>query len=135
MAEWFSGFEFNASYLFLLNIFIFIGFALFALRLMAKYRLLKEQLVQLQNEVRAINSGNLVMGRKISQFAEEIANVDLEPANSEIDVSEKTYKQAGLLLERGATIEEVVETCEIAPAEAELLAVMRHSKPSKAADR
>ncbi|MDQ7049871.1 MAG: DUF2802 domain-containing protein [Enterobacterales bacterium] len=130
MAQWFSGFEINTSYLILMNIFLFVGGVLFAIRLLGKLRKLNAQLVQLQNEVRAINSGNLVMGRKISQFAEEIANVELEPANTTSDVSEKTYKQAGLLLERGATIEEVVETCEIAPAEAELLAVMRHSKPS-----
>jgi len=130
MAQWFSGFEINASYLILINIILLIGFALFAARLLGKCRKLNAQLVQLQNEVRAINSGNLVMGRKISQFAEEIASGELEPANTSSDASEKTYKQAGLLLERGATIEEVVETCEIAPAEAELLAVMRHSKPS-----
>ncbi len=130
MAQWFSGFEINASYLILINIILLIGFALFAARLLGKCRKLNAQLVQLQNEVRAINSGNLVMGRKISQFAEEIASGELEPANTPSDASEKTYKQAGLLLERGATIEEVVETCEIAPAEAELLAVMRHSKPS-----
>jgi len=134
MAQWFSGFEINASYLILLNIVIFVGFMLVSAKLLAKYRKLNEQLVQLQNEVRAINSGNLVMGRKISQFAEEISNGELEPANTSSESSEKTYKQAGLLLERGATIEEVVETCEIAPAEAELLAVMRHSKPSKTAD-
>jgi uncharacterized protein DUF2802 len=97
-------------------------------RLYVRSNLLEKRLIQLHNEVRAINSGNLGMGRKINQFAEEIANVEVKGLYQDTEnVSEKTFQQAGLLLSRGATIEEVVDSCGIAPAEAELLAIMRHS--------
>jgi len=99
-------------------------------RLSRKYRLLFKHVNYLQNEIRAINSGNLCMGRKISRFAEEIANGDSGKFSSSV-INEKSYQQAGLLLSRGATIEEVVESCDIAPAEAELLAIMSHSSLKK----
>lgn len=61
----------------------------------------------------------------------EIANVETSQQNQAISATdEKTYDQAGLLLSRGATIEEVVESCAITPAEAELIAIMRHSAPA-----
>jgi len=110
-----------------------ISYFYFHRRLSTKYQTLENQLHQIQNEIRAINSGNLGMGRKISRFAEDIANVEINSLQSEMpNVSEKIYRQAGLLLARGATVEEVVESCEITPSEAELLAVMHHSVHEKA---
>ncbi len=139
MTQWFkefavSGIEINTSYLLVALLFAFISVLLFTQYLSTKYGNLQKQLKQLQNEVRAINSGNLGMGRKINQCAEEIANVEFGHMSQDIPMAnDKTYQQAGLLLSRGATIEEVVESCEIAPAEAELLAIMRHSHPAKQA--
>jgi len=120
--------EFN---LFLLTVVIIsaISFLYFHRRLSTKYRMLENQLQQIQNEIRAINSGNLGMGRKIIRFANDIANVEINSSQSEMsNVDEKIYRQAGLLLARGATVEEVVESCEITPSEAELLAIMHHSE-------
>ena len=129
-----SGIEINMNYLLVALLFAFISVLILTQYLSTKYRTLQKQLKQLQNEVRAINSGNLGMGRKINQCAEEIANVDFGKMSQDIPMAnDKTYKQAGLLLSRGATIEEVVESCEIAPAEAELLAIMSHSRPAKQA--
>ncbi len=129
-----SGIEINMSYLLVALLFAFISVLLLARYLSTKYGTLQKQLNQLQNEVRAINSGNLGMGRKINQCAEEIANVDLVKMSRDIPIAnDKTYKQAGLLLSRGATIEEVVESCDIAPAEAELLAIMSQSRPANQA--
>lgn len=127
-----SGIEINMNYLLVALLFAFISVLLLTQYLSSKCSNLQKQLKQLQNEVRAINSGNLGMGRKINQCAEEIANVDFAKMSQDIPTAnDKTYKQAGLLLSRGATIEEVVESCEIAPAEAELLAIMSHSRPAK----
>jgi ribosomal protein L29 len=101
------------------------------LRIYASYEKLNNQLTQLKNEFRAMNSGQLGMGRKIRKVSEEIANVEtVQQQTNHHGTSEKVYEQAGLLLSRGATIEEVVESCEIAPAEAELIAIMSHSAPS-----
>lgn len=132
MTHWFSGFELNMGYMAGLMA-VGLVFTLWLIqRLSSKYQSIQRQLTQLQNEIRAINSGNLGMGRKINQFADDIANVEISSISQQSPlVSEKTCQQAGLLLSRGATIEEVVESCGIAPAEAELLAIMRHSTPSK----
>ena len=106
-----------------------ISFFYFHRRLSTKYQTLENQLQQIQNEIRAINSGNLGMGRKITRFAKDIANVEINSSQNDMpNVDEKIYRQAGLLLSRGATVEEVVESCEITPSEAELLAIMHHSE-------
>jgi len=102
-----------------------------SLRIYSRYEKIVKSLKQLQNEFRAMNSGQLGMGRKIRKVSEEIANVENVQQQTQFQgTSEKVYEQAGLLLSRGATIEEVVESCEIAPAEAELIAIMSHSAPS-----
>ncbi len=86
---------------------------------------------RLENQLRAINSGQLGMGREIRKFATEIANVEhVQQQESQKDSASKTFEQAGILLAKGVSIEEVVEVCEISPAEAELLAIMRNSAPS-----
>ncbi len=132
MPQWLSELTLDTSYL---SFSLVLGFAVLIAAyqtLLRKFKNLKKQVFQLQNEIRAITSGNLGMGRKISHFAEEIANVELTNLTQENDtVDGKTYQQAGLLLSRGATIEEVVDTCNIAPAEAELLAIMSHSGKRK----
>jgi DNA anti-recombination protein RmuC len=98
-------------------------------RLSGQYNAMSKSLNQLKNEFRAINSGQLGMGRKIRQVVQEIANAGTNETQTYAS-SEKAYQQAGLLLSRGATIEEVVEACDIAPAEAELIAIMNHAAPS-----
>jgi len=135
MIQWLLEFKLNTNYLVMsLLAFSLIMLLVLFRRLSDRHRVLQNHLFNLQNEVRAINSGNLGMGRKINQFAEDIANVEMNKTAQVLPMTnEKSYQQAGLLLSRGATIEEVVESCDIAPAEAELLAVMRHSSPSKTA--
>ncbi len=92
---------------------------------------LSKKLYNLENEFRAMNRGHLGMGREISKVSREIANVEsVQEQKEHQGTDEKVYQQAGLLLARGATISEVVESCEIAPAEAELLAIMQNSAPT-----
>ena len=134
MLQWLSNFDLGAGYIISLLFIVTIFSIFFFRRLIVQQRILKNKLFQLQNEIKAINSGNLGMGKKINQCAEEISKVDIE--NMVMDKSatnEKVYQQAGLLLSRGATIEEVVESCDIAPAEAELLAILKHSGVRKPA--
>lgn len=86
----------------------------------------------LENELRAMTSGQLGMGRQLQKFVKNLANVESaqqEQSEYHQSVNEKVYEQAGLLLARGATIEEVVAACEIPPAEAELLAIIQHAAP------
>lgn len=88
-------------------------------------QILQKQLAYLQNEYRAINSGHLGMGREIRKVSQEVAVFDsLKTTQPVFKKTAKTFEQAGLLLSRGASIDEVVEHFDIAPAEAELLAAM-----------
>jgi len=128
MFQWLYSNEITAGSLLtivsLLLILVISGFSYLA----RKQQKLQQKLLYIQNEIRAINSGNLGMGRKINKFAEDIANVEISHLSDQNEhISEKTYQQAGLLLERGATIDEVVDACDMSPAEVELLAILRHS--------
>ena len=105
---------------------------LFAFRQLKKEnKALHQEVFRLRNEFRAMNSGQVGMGREIRKVIEEMANVEnIQQESMQQSTSAKTYEQAGLLLSRGASIEEVVESCEISAAEAELLAIVRNSAPS-----
>lgn len=127
MLQWFNSLDGNILWSVSSTIFalaaIFIAY--FQKR---QYIQLRQQVFQMQNEIRAINSGALGMGRTIKKFANDIANVEISHITEyQTETSEKTYQQAGLLLSRGATIEEVVEACDMSPAEVELIAILRHS--------
>ncbi|TQV75576.1 DUF2802 domain-containing protein [Aliikangiella marina] len=92
---------------------------------------LRNQVAQLSNQFRAMNSGHLGMGREIRKVVKEIAHVESVQQESHASATDaRAYDQAGVLLARGATIEEVVEACDISPAEAELLAIVRNTAPS-----
>ena len=128
MNQFFSELSVYVGYIYSLLFISILTLLFFYHRLSNNFSSLQNQVIKLQNEIRAINSGNLGMGRKLNQCAEEIAKVEVSHiALDTPQTSEKTYQQAGLLLSRGATIEEVVESCDIAPAEAELIAIMKHS--------
>ncbi|MGX5173561.1 DUF2802 domain-containing protein [Aliikangiella sp. IMCC44653] len=93
-----------------------------------------KQLYSLKNEFRAMNSGHLGMGRKLRAFAQEIASVEqAQQLTGQSDDNAKSFEQAGVLLAKGVSIEEVVQVCGISPAEAELLAILRHSAPANVA--
>ena len=128
MLNWFLSFEISHYVLVTASLALTLLVYLVFKRSSDKQTLLQKQILQLQNEIRAINSGNLGMGRTIKRFAEDIANAEsLNPSNENELVSEKTYQQAALLLSRGASTDEVADSCDIPPAEVELLAIMRHS--------
>ena len=86
-------------------------------------------LSQMKNEIKAINSGNIGIGRKMNLFGKEIAKAEVDKITQlQPGSQEKTYHQASILLKRGASIDEVVDSCDVAPAEAELLAIMSHAR-------
>jgi len=53
-------------------------------RLLHKITNLQHQVQNAQNEIRAINSGNLGMGRKLNRFAEDISNVEIMGLQQEL---------------------------------------------------
>ena len=109
-----------------------LALCLFAIgRMREQLKGYQRQLERINNELRAINSGALGIGKKIRQVENDVAHGEQLAGATSHDGDQQAYQQAGLLLERGATIEEVVDCCNIAPAEAQLLAIMRHSAPSQ----
>jgi uncharacterized protein YydD (DUF2326 family) len=127
MLQWFNSIDVNTLWSVSSTVIAVIAI-LIAYNHKRQYQKLKQQITQIQNEIRAINSGALGMGRTIKKFANDIANVEISHiTENQPDTSEKTYQQAGLLLSRGATIEEVVDACDMSPAEVELIAILRHS--------
>ncbi len=127
MLQWFNSIDVNTLWSVSSTVIAVIAI-LIAYNHKRQYQKLKQQIAQIQNEIRAINSGALGMGRTIKKFANDIANVEISHiTENQPDTSEKTYQQAGLLLSRGATIEEVVDACDMSPAEVELIAILRHS--------
>ena len=121
---------------------VLLAASLFAIfRLARKQSSHNKQLNQIKNELKAIISGNVGIGRKINLVSKEIASVELDKmTNAQVSTEDKNYQQASVLLKRGASVEEVVDACDIAPDEAELLSIMTHandvvrdaqSKPTK----
>ncbi|MCW8880283.1 MAG: DUF2802 domain-containing protein [Kangiellaceae bacterium] len=131
MSDWFNLLTTSVPWFGIAVLFTAVTLLLFIRTLRSKIASQQKHIERLQNEFRAMNSGHLGMGREIKKVIKEIANAETTRQNQAVTATdEKTYDQAGLLLSRGATIEEVVESCSITPAEAELIAIMRHSAPA-----
>jgi hypothetical protein len=108
-----------------LGLVIVCGFCLIAIYRLSRHIKAQAKLVnQLQQEIKAINSGHLGMGRRVRDVSQYLANFNMKQ-NQLDSVDEKTYQQAGILLSRGASVDEVVDSFQITPAEAELLSIIR----------
>lgn len=128
MSEWVSTLSEQISLFNILSILMVATTVVSLVQIKRQNTMLKSDIDKLQNQFKAMNSGHLGMGRAISRVSKEIQNVDTLREEARLNTaSEKIYVQAGLLLSRGATVEEVAESCEISQAEAELLAVVRNS--------
>jgi preprotein translocase subunit YajC len=104
---------------------IVCGFCLIAIYRLSRHTKAQAKLVnQLQQEIKVINSGHLGMGRRVRDVSQYLANFNMKQ-NQLDSVDEKTYQQAGILLSRGASVDEVVDSFQITPAEAELLSIIR----------
>ena len=131
MNDWPIFFTSSISWLSIALLFAFLALLIMCLQLKRQNQSLCKSVNNLENQLKAMSSGHLGMGREIKRVFKQVENVgELRTSMSDNSTSEKTYEQAALLLSRGATIEEVVEACDITPSEAELLAIMSHSAPS-----
>ncbi len=127
MFDWFNTLMLPTWWSILSTILALVAFSM-AFSARRKLAAMQQQITQVQNEIRALNSGALGMGRTIKKFASDIANVEINHlSDNQPQANDKTYQQASLLLSRGATIDEVVTACDMSPAEVELLAILRHS--------
>ncbi|MDH5434591.1 MAG: DUF2802 domain-containing protein [Gammaproteobacteria bacterium] len=131
MREWFIDLANNGYFLSLLTLLLVVGF-FYVIKTRAMVRSLAQQVFQLTNDLRAINSGQIGMGKTIRHVSDKINHVQTnhQPAVVHRPIAtDKAFEQAALLLSRGMSIEEVVEACGITTSEAELIAITRHIAP------
>jgi len=69
--------------------------------------------------------------RDVSQFLSKFNSQQIKPDACD----QKTYQQASMLLSRGASIDEVVDSFQIAPAEAELLSIICNKQVTSPASK
>lgn len=90
--------------------------------------LFKKHMMQLQGSVDELNSGARGMGEKVHKLVDELSDVraqqellkNMEPEN-------RLYSQASKMASQGASVEELIEDCDLPRAEAELL-ISLHKK-------
>lgn len=83
---------------------------------------------QLQSELKEVRLSSIGMGKAIQLFKSSIKDIDARQVELELqDPESKLYSKAAKMVEKGASIEEIMEECEIPRAEAELVISMRNS--------
>lgn len=82
----------------------------------------KQQVTQLAEEIYEVRSGNMGMGNKLNQLAEQIVATNKKQQElADRDPDSRLYSKATKLVNAGASIDEVMHECELPRAEAELL--------------
>jgi hypothetical protein len=82
----------------------------------------QQAILMLQDQIHEINRGSLGLGQALASFQhkQQMVGEKVEELQSQ-DPSARLYQQAAELVKKGASVEELVEQCELPPAEAELL--------------
>ncbi len=88
----------------------------------------QKQLKDLSHELQSMTSAAYGVGKRISQLAGQLR--ELDDRQEEFDLKDQgshSMQQAIALVHKGATVEELVENCEMSVGEAELL-IMVHGQ-------
>ena len=101
----------------------------------AALNVLDEQLLASQRKVQQLSddlgeyrSGVLGVGKQIRSMETEIQRLQAKQQDlDERDPEAKMYRKAGKLVESGASVEEIMQACELPRAEAELLISLHNS--------
>ncbi|MCO7226083.1 DUF2802 domain-containing protein [Pleionea sp. CnH1-48] len=103
-----------------------IGGLIYVLRLKQQQKLLTNTLAEVVREQQALLSGSLGLGRRLTRFGHHLNA--LEQTRDEViddaSMEDKTFEEATLMLQKGATVNDVVERCQLSLGEAELLSDM-----------
>ena len=100
-----------------------------ALKLLFKEQ--QKEISNLKNQIHELRSGTIGVGNRVQhvegQLAQAIERQDELAKNQQNDPQSKLYSHAMKMVERGATVDEIIRECELPRGEAELL-VSLHSK-------
>ncbi len=91
----------------------------------------QKQLKELSHELQTMTSAAYGVGKRINQLAGQIR--ELDDRQEEFDLKDQgghSMQQAIALVHRGASIEELIESCDMSRGEAELL-IMVHGQQSE----
>ncbi|MDX2503623.1 MAG: DUF2802 domain-containing protein [Gammaproteobacteria bacterium] len=91
----------------------------------------QKQLKELAHELQTMTKAAYGVGKRINQLAGQIR--ELDDRQEEFDLKEQgshSMQQAIALVQKGATIDELMDTCEMSRGEAELL-IMVHGNQSE----
>ncbi|KXI28027.1 hypothetical protein AX660_20830 [Paraglaciecola hydrolytica] len=81
-----------------------------------------EKLAQLDDELHEIRSGNQALGKKVKELIVSINGLDDKQQKlAEHDPQSRFYQKAAKLIAGGATLNDVMQECDLPRAEAELL--------------
>jgi len=89
---------------------------------------LRERLQQLEQEIGALCSASMGAGEHVVRLEQQVQRIVERQNQLDMRVNvERPYSQASQLVDRGANIEELVETCGLTRGEAELLVMMQRA--------
>lgn len=80
------------------------------------------RLTSVMKDMQSMSSATYGIGKQVNKINDQVQNIDARQDEYDIrDQGEKPVHQAIALLEKGATIEEVMSNCKLSRGEAELL--------------
>lgn len=89
---------------------------------------LRERLQQIEQEIGALCSASMGAGEHVVRLEQQVQRIVERQNQLDMRVNvERPYSQASQLVNRGANIEELVETCGLTRGEAELLVMMQRA--------
>ncbi len=93
---------------------------------------LETELAAVKQQLQAVTSGALGVGRRLQQTEARLAQaLDRQNRIEQKDSASLPYTQAGKLLRMGASVEEVMEACGLSRAEASLVELLNRSEPRR----
>ena len=86
---------------------------------------LKSELAELRRELHVVGSGAMGVGQRLMDVEKRVnQTAERQQEMQQKDVNSLPYQQASKLLEMGASVDDLVSSCGLARAEAELVALV-----------
>jgi biopolymer transport protein ExbB/TolQ len=80
------------------------------------------RLTAVMKDMQSMSSATYGIGKQVNHINDQVKNIDARQDEMDIrDQSDKPIEQAIALVEKGASLEEIMETCKLSLGEAELL--------------
>ena len=109
----------------LFNFALLIFFYVVSVKWVKKIQAMEKKIYQLQKVIKSLQTADIRFSRKVDELqqeAEQMSVSSMDPSDLGQEISKnETYRYALKLLQMGMNLEDVMETCKIGHAEADLL--------------